>query len=499
MSQNSQVTSFATIRTYPAPRLAVLQNDYTVRVRPVGAGDDAWQSVPTYRVRVNMHDVTEASMAFFDFADGPVEVEVAKVGWYYMYGAEIRPLSLGLVPNVEQRRLTFTLDRPVNCSVELNGDRRHNLHLFAGDLAEVRAWDAIDADVVVEGNLNGAAMFRRQVLRDIEAARAGKPAGAMITVRVKPGYHYIEDCVMDLPSHTTFIFDGGAVMEGAFRVNHAEDVHLLGRGITNLASFNRFSGVCGLTIGFSKHVTLDGMMFINPPHYTVMFGSSQDVTVRNVKSFSCEGWSDGLDMMACSNVRISSCFLRTSDDCVAIYCSRWEYRGSVADVEVRDCTLWPDVAHPTVIGTHGDHEHGGGNTIQRILFENIDVLEHDEHQPNYMGVMAINPGDGNAVSDVTYRNIRIERFRRGRVIDFRVCFNKDYNPIPGDSIRHVRVENVTVNGAENELPSQIIGYSPEHTVEDVTISGFVRNGRMCRTMEEAGIVVGDCTQSVSIC
>ncbi len=35
-------------------------------------------------------------------------------------------------------------------------------------------------------------------------------------------------------------------------------------------------------------------MFVNPPHYTVYLGDSENVELRNVKSFSCEGWSDGL-------------------------------------------------------------------------------------------------------------------------------------------------------------------------------------------------------------
>ena len=58
--------------TYPAPDGAALNDDFAVRVRTV---DREYQDLCTYLVRVDMHDVREASMATFDFA-GIVEVEI---------------------------------------------------------------------------------------------------------------------------------------------------------------------------------------------------------------------------------------------------------------------------------------------------------------------------------------------------------------------------------------------------------------------------------------
>ena len=51
--------------TYPAPAGAALQRDYIVRVRPLG--EDEWQQLDCYQVKVDMHDVRLASMAYFDF------------------------------------------------------------------------------------------------------------------------------------------------------------------------------------------------------------------------------------------------------------------------------------------------------------------------------------------------------------------------------------------------------------------------------------------------
>ncbi len=190
---------------------------------------------------------------------------------------------------------------------------------------------------------------------------------------------------------------------------------------------------------------IENLIFINPPHYTVALGNCGNVVIRNIKSFSCEGWSDGVDMMNCRNVLVEGCFLRTSDDCVAIYGSRWDYHGGSREITVRHMTLWADVAHPTMIGVHGDHRKEG-DVIEKILFENIDILEHHEFQPGYLGALAINAGDRNLVRNVTYRDIRIEPFEHGKVLDFQVKWNKDYNPAPGRGIQDILVEQVHIRG-----------------------------------------------------
>ena len=103
------------LQFYPVPAGAVLREDYILRVRPVGT--EEWQELKTYQVKVDMHDVRMASMAYFDFA-GTVEVEITIPRFYTVYRADIRPLSLGIQPVIEPRRVTFMLDRPCNLSVE---------------------------------------------------------------------------------------------------------------------------------------------------------------------------------------------------------------------------------------------------------------------------------------------------------------------------------------------------------------------------------------------
>ena len=203
-----------------------------------------------------------------------------------------------------------------------------------------------------------------------------------------------------IPSNTNVYLEPGAVILGGFIVQNAENVTISGHGIITQRGIHRYSSINGIRVSHSRNVRIDGLTFLNPAHYTVHLGGSENIIVRGIRSFSCEGWSDGIDMMSCSNVHIDRCFLRTSDDCIAIYGSRWEYTGNTSDVLVENCTLWADVAHPTNIGTHGDS--APGRRIEHVTFRNIHC---DCLQPVSSTIAGY--GEMNRVSDVTLENVNV--------------------------------------------------------------------------------------------
>lgn len=470
---------------YPAPEGAALQRDYNVRVRPLG--EEEWQQAACYQVKVDAHEVRTASMAYFDF-QGAVEVEITVNRFYYIYKADIRPLSLQIRPTIEPKRVSFVLDRPADLSVELNGERFHNLHLFAGEIEEAPDKQGDNVLVIKGSGARGESLGdeRNELL-------CSMPEGRL--VYIEAGIHYVTECLWHLPSHTRVYLEGGAILRGALVCEHAEDIRIFGRGMLYLADFNRFGGVNGLRVSHSRGIEVENLIFVNPPHYTVYLGDSENVELRNVKSFSCEGWSDGIDMMSCRNIVVDGGFLRTSDDCIAIYGSRWDNRGDSRNITVRNLSVWADVAHPLMIGTHGAHEENG-DTIEDVLFENIDILEHHEFQAGYLGAMCINAGDKNVVRGVIYRDIRIEPFAHGKVLDIQVKWNRDYNPAPGRLVTGVRFERIHVMSGPGEEPSCICGYDEEHRVGEVVIESFYRDGRRAQTLEQMNVHVGDFADNV---
>src|SRR5690606_9451692 len=115
------------LAVYCIPEALPRNTDYIVRVRLAGK---EWRELDTLLVKVDMHHVREASMASFDF-EGEVEVEIT-CRREAIEQAVVRPLSAGIVPEVvDGRQIRFSLAKAHKLSIEINGDRFHNLHLFA--------------------------------------------------------------------------------------------------------------------------------------------------------------------------------------------------------------------------------------------------------------------------------------------------------------------------------------------------------------------------------
>lgn len=473
------------LKVYHAPTGAIGKNDFEVRVRIPGG---EWQELFVYEVKLDMHDVRRASMVYFDMR-GIVEIEIACL----MQNADrvaIRPLSAAVPYAAEANRIAITLDRPRKLSIEVNGDRFGNLHLFANPLEE----DAPRPDDPGVLPLKPA-IHRTEDIYRLAAAPMETTGEPPKVIYFAPGMHYLEETILRIPSGMTVYIAGGAIVVGSLVCDHAEDVVIRGRGMLHLSDFHRFSAFRGVRIVFSKRISVEGIILLDPPHYSIYIGRSENIRIRNFKSFSTRGWSDGIDMMASSDIDIDDVFLRTSDDCIAVYASRWDYRGDTRRVRVRNCVLWADVAHPLMMGTHGNH-HGSGDVIEDIRFDNIDILEHHEPQENYWGAMAINAGDKNTIRGVHYENIRVEEFELGQLVDIRVIWNKDYNPVPGSRIENVTFKNISYNGA-NARPNRIYGYDGDRVVDGVSFVDLRINGELVTDAKQGNFDINGFARRVS--
>ena len=75
-----------------------------------------------------------------------------------------------------------------------------------------------------------------------------------------------------------------------------------------------------------------------------------------------------------------------------------------------------------------------GETIENLIFRNIDILEHDEDDVPYQGCMAIVCGDRNKARNILFEDIRVESIQEGKLFNICVNFNPKYDKQPGQSI-----------------------------------------------------------------
>lgn len=219
------------------------------------------------------------------------------------------------------------------------------------------------------------------------------------------------------------------------------------------------------------------------------------MTIRDLATFSAMGWSDGLDFMSCSDVRISNVFLRTGDDSIAIYGHRWGFSGDVRNFDVRDAVLWADVAHPINIGLHGGGKDAP-EVIEDIAFRRIDILEHDEDDPEYQGAMAITAGDDNLVRNIPFEDIEIDRLQEGSLFNFRTVFNAKYTLSPGRGVENVTLRNIRAAGGPLN-PSIIAGFEAGRRVTGVTIENMTIGGKRVNSAGSADLLLGPFADEVT--
>lgn len=469
------------LSVYPMPPGIPLLKDFRVRVRPADQEQPGeWKEADTCLARVDMHHVREASVAWFDF-QGKAECEVISLS-EPVKSVEIRPRSAAVAFRQEENRIRFCLDKPAMLSVEINGDRFHNLHLFAGRLPE---------EEERQGTLIEAGGEVLELEKEIE--KAAWKDGRKV-VYLGPGLHRLaEDCCR-LPSDTTVILDGGAVVMGSFLVHHQKNVSILGRGMIYLGHVKRETYLRGADVNYSENVVIQGVTVMNPAHYGIHLGCSRNVMIRDIRIFSCVGWSDGIDMMASENILVENVFLRNSDDCIAVYGGRFQYPGDTRNVVIRHAVLWADVAHPTMIGVHGDADRGG-STLENISFEDVDILEHHEPQDDYLGCMAINVGDDNTVRNVSYQDIRVEQFERGKLLDIQIKWNRKYNDVPGKRVENIRFENIDYTGT-GEYTSEIRGFGEDRKVQGILIKNMTVRGVHVLKPEDGNLHIGEYAEDV---
>lgn len=443
----------AQIVTYPEGLKANMphNDDYTVRVRIPGG---EWKDLFEYKVQVDMDAVQNASMVQFDMGE-TVEVMVKKNNGT-IREVDIRPLNNNIRYKQTKNAIIFKLDKPQYLSVEFNGDRLHNLHLFANPL---------ETEVYMEAE-KGVMYFGPGVHRPLD----------------------LPNNQIRIPANTTVYLAPGAVLKAKLLVDGVENVRIIGRGILD-------HPIRGIEVTNAKNVTIDGITVVNPEHYTVFGAGTERLTVKNLKSFSCKGWSDGIDLMCCRDVMIDNVFLRNSDDCIALYNHRWNWWGGSANITVQNSVLWADIAHPINIGGHGDSESPIGEVIEKLTFRQIDILEHDEDDVLYQGCMAIDCGDKNLVRNVLFEDIRVENIQEGRLFHLNIRFNKKYDKAPGGGIEDITFRNITYDGV-GENPSLIKGIDSNRKVKNILFENVMINGQ--RMKDTKGFATNEFIENVRV-
>jgi hypothetical protein len=445
--------SGTTLVTYPnPPGGAALNTDFTVQVRANGG---AWQDLDEYDTTVGGYRPTHASFVYFD-TDGPVDVSVT-----YNAGtvstAKVRPASRGITPAINGNTVTFTISGPTKLTVDVNGDTKHNLHLFANPL-EVNPPSPSDPNVIYLG----------------------------------PGVY---DGYQTVPSGKTLYIAGGAVVKGGVFLDGATNAAVRGRGILDHPSWR------GISVNYAENITVDGII-VNDYGMgggggdLVDLQNANNVTINNIKGFSYKSWTDGIDNLSSTNITVNDSFVRSGDDCMAIYGPRGNAWGNASNQTVTNMLLIPDVARPINFGTHGDaSDIEGGVMIDNMSFSNIDILLNNNEGSPMFPIQFTNNA-GNLIQNIQFTDIRIEDDYVHSIFNINNTWTNGENG-PGRGIKNIYFKNIYYTG-DNYNNSNLTGYSPNRKVQDVTFENLVVNGNLITDPAAGHISINGNTSNIQI-
>jgi len=430
------------VRTYPVPNGEPLSPNFTVSIDG--------QNSPVYLAtvvslsneeRVKVRDMidpagvtSKASFTSFDIS-GSAELTVTCP--QAIQSAKILPTSSGIIPQISGNKLTFSVNKPTQLTLEINGDWVNSLHLFVNP-PETDIPKADDPKVIYFG----------------------------------PGIHEINQ--VKVTSGQTVYIAGGAVLyasplaagksTGPMFLLSGTDITLRGRGIID-GSKRPHPGGGHPIVAEGTNIKVEGIILRDSPTWNFPVRKSDNVNIRNIKIIGWRSNSDGIDICNSRNVTVSDCFLRTFDDLVVI--KSYDPKGGPAkDITVKNCILWNEFAHALSLGAELRMP------VENVTFSDCEVI----HDKGREWLLRVYHCDSAPVKDIRFNNIRSEETRRLMSVWIgKAIWTKD--PERG------HVDNVTFSNIQSPVPNRtspyadLVGFDTEHAIHGVYFDNVLVGGK----------------------
>lgn len=419
----------------------------------------------------------------------------------------IRPLSLGIKPEISNGTIRFTLEKPGFVTVEPYGIIKA-LHIFGNPVSSYGI-DKDDENVIYFGK----------------------------------GEH--DTGVIELKSNQTLFIDEGAVVHGCVHAIDADNIKIFGRGIldnskihenitcdeneaeSTFAVFNE-TRLHTISLEYCTNIEIEGITIREALHYNIKPFACENLHISNIKIIGSWRYNtDGIDLNNCKNVLIEDSFFRTFDDAIATKGMDFVYGGSEiainpenrtvrfgtpediqkmshrngkafdtsCHIHARRCTIWNDYSGSLVVGAETNAEE-----MYDILYEDCDIIHGN------CSAMDCHNVDYAHIHDVVYRNINVEYddvvlVPKRQDSDEHVYENTDPEWTPylicvrtvchqnySHGTRRGKTDNITFQNIRmfgKHLPKiQLCGYDEEHKSKNILIENLYLNGKRITDLGE---------------
>jgi hypothetical protein len=436
-----------TVVTYPAPQGEKASDDYKV--------DAGGKPVFVYTAPVLRGG--PASYAYFDFS-GSVSVSVTSTR--EIGTVKILPTSYGIKPIVSGNSISFTLSKPANLTIELNGNIERPLHLFANP-PEVDRPDPASKDVIYFG----PGVHEVTTLRPKSGQTVYLAGGAILRAKIPA----------DEKPKQEKNWMGNKVWATLLETSGAKDVKVRGRGILDMGPLP-WHARTAMWFGGSTDILVEGIIILDAPAWVVAMHNSKNVVVRNVKQICARQNSDGIDISNSQDVLVEDSFLRNNDDEVCVKTVSSPPAMESKNIVVQRCVVWNDRARGLGITSETRAN------ISNVLFKDCDII-HDFSGGGDCAALAILVSDSGTMRDIRFEDIRVEDCRNTLVNCWIGADMWGHDKTRGH-IKGVTFKDIIVTG--NTVPVlKLTGCDDAHLIEDVRIENLRIQGNLIRNAETA--------------
>jgi len=220
-----------------------------------------------------------------------------------------------------------------------------------------------------------------------------------------------------------------------------------------------------------KNITIQGITAKNSTSWVLNFDRCSDLTIDQVTVESDDYWNnDGMDIGDCRNVKITNCYVNSSDDGI---CLKSHHKGSLNDsIYIANCTVRSS-ASAIKFGTAS---HGG---FKNVKIENIYIFD------TFRSAIALESVDGGILENIEISDITANN--TGNAIFIKLGHRNTDGPV--GTLKNIKISNVVVQvpynnpdlnyeirGPElaffhNVFPASITGL-PGHLVENVSLENI---------------------------
>jgi hypothetical protein len=298
-----------------------------------------------------------------------------------------------------------------------------------------------------------------------------------------PGIHQTNITVAD---GQTLYLAGGAILKGAVRLAglHAQ---VCGRGMIDGSDWGHFerNDVPLRITGDSTAV--EGIIVRLSWRAGISVVRARGVRITNTKVCASRfANDDGITVSNADGVRVSHCFVRTDDDCIALKGYSADRR-DVFDCRFEQSQLWCDRARIVLIGHETMVRH-----MRDLVFRDLDILRYR------MTPFLIEPGErGTAGPEILFENIRLEGWgdSQSALIQIQPVVNRWMQLKEPGWVDGITFRNIQFHGAHPGSWVRIQGYSAAHPTRNVVLDRVLINGRPLRA-DSPGVTIGEHTENV---